>query len=262
MNLPPRLPPAGNRTFVRRLQELLATGVYCFYLALAAGNSPRLPDRISVMRDGTIALSGKNQRTVHRRHYSGHHASATGKIASRQPKIMAGITRQPPSNMPPERRCADTGKSDRRRFQECQPDAQCRRNSGPGWAGGSRTHRTGRDALWSACTLRGGRIMLNGKEINRLSIGERLLRGLVYSAGRSPVIRLISMLHWRGTSAPSLITFVDSRAKNRAKDNATLERYRRALNIKFNQPEQAARTLSGGNQQKILIANARAAASG
>lgn len=28
--------------------------------------------------------------------------------------------------------------------------------------------------------LRGGRIMLNGKEINKLFIGERLLRGLVY----------------------------------------------------------------------------------
>ncbi len=224
-----------------------------FFISHKLPEIRQIADRISVMRDGTIALSGKTSELSTDDIIQAITPVVREKIALCQPKIMAGVTLVTAHNMPPGTSSADTGKSDWRRFQECQPDAQCRRNSGPlaGLVGAGRTELA--ETLYGLRTLRGGSIMLNGKEINRLSTGERLLRGLVYlpEDRQSSGLNLDASLAWNVCALTHNLRGFWAKT---AKDNATTERYRRALNIKFNQPEQAARTLSGGNQQKILIA--------
>lgn len=75
--------------------------------------------------------------------------------------------------------------------------------------------------------------MLNGKEINKLFIGERLLRGLVYLSEDRQLFGLNFDVSLVWNVCVFIYNFRGFWAKI-AKDNVILERYRRALNIKFN----------------------------
>lgn len=114
-----------------------------------------------------------------------------------------------------------------------------------GLVGAGRTELA--EALYDLRTLCGGRTMLNDKEVNKLPTGEHLLRDLVYLSKdrRLSGLNLNILLVWN-VCAPTH-NFRGFWVKA-VKDNVTLERYRRTLNIKFNQSEQIARTLSGDSQ--------------
>lgn len=109
------------------------------------------------------------------------------------------------------------------------------------------------ETLYGLRPLIAGEVFLNGDNLRGVSSEKRLTRGLVClpEDRQASGLFLDAPLTW---NIGALVHNHQGLLVNRSRDDALLERYRRALNIKFSDGQQTVRTLSGGNQQKILIA--------
>ncbi len=245
------LTPTETRRLFQQVRELLTQGVGVIFISHKLPEVYALADRVSVMRDGALSLSGP-----------------IGKFDTDQLiQAIAPVNRSDTLSaeqklwleLPGQRRTADE------RRPVLETDDLCGEgfrhvsfavHAGEivglaGVVGAGRTELA--ETLYGLRPIWGGRLWLEGRDIGALGLSQRLAAGLVYlpEDRQSSGLYLDAPLYW------NTVALAAERHRwwlHPKREMAVLARYQRALGIRYVSGGQPARTLSGGNQQKLLIA--------
>lgn len=246
------LTPYETDNLFKQIKQLQQKQVGILFISHKLPEVWQISDTVSVMRDGCIALSGSLNEINRDEVIAAITPNAQKRPLSESQKLWL--------ELPGHNRV----KQDKK-----QPLLQVQQLTGEGFkdisfqiypgeivglagvVGAGRTELA--ETLYGLRKAKCGHIFFYNQEISQLNCRKRLQQGMVYL----PEDRQASGLYLDAPLTWNLCAFTYNDMGfflNTSREKATLERYRRAINIKFNSAEQTARTLSGGNQQKILIA--------
>ncbi|MBN6075444.1 autoinducer 2 ABC transporter ATP-binding protein LsrA [Aggregatibacter actinomycetemcomitans] len=245
------LTPIETENLFKKIRSLFEKGVGIVFISHKLPEVWQISHRISVMRDGYIALTGNTTEL-----------NKNDVITAITPKAKnAGLTESQKLwlELPGHNRVKSTDK----------PILQVQNLTGEGFknvafdiypgeilglagvVGAGRTELA--ETLYGLRKQKCGQIFFDNREISACDIKSRLHQGIVYLPEDRQASGLYpdSPLTWNvcGLTYNDMGFWLDT-----AKESAILERYYRAIGIKFSDERQAVRTLSGGNQQKVLIA--------
>lgn len=245
------LTPAETDNLFKQIDSLLQKGVGIVFISHKLPEVWKISDWVSVMRDGYIALSGATG--------SLDHDEVISAITPRAKNTPLTESQQLWLDLPGHKRVKFTDKpilTVEKLTGEGFKDISFEIYPGEvlglaGVVGSGRTELA--ETLYGLRRAKCGEVSFCDEDIQSFSVKQRLDAGLVYlpEDRQASGLYLDAPLSWNNCG----LTYNDMGFWiNENKENAILERYQRAIGIKFNQPQQAIRTLSGGNQQKILVA--------
>jgi ribose transport system ATP-binding protein len=110
-------------------------------------------------------------------------------------------------------------------------------------------------AVFGADKVEGGKVLLNGKEVNLHSPTDAINAGIAFLSEDRKAEGIIPEWSVReNLTLAALPALTTMGVVSRAKQNEIVNEFIKSLGIKTSSPEQKIRELSGGNQQKVLLA--------
>jgi inositol transport system ATP-binding protein len=247
---------ALSRTEVEKLfriiRDLKAEGLSVIFVTHRLEEVFEICDSYTVLRDGKFVGSGKVAETdidgiirmMVGREVNALFSHRTDATAGEVALAVEGLSRRGSSRDPSATVLADVSLSVRR--GEILGIA--------GLVGAGRTEMA--RAVFGADPFDSGRILVDGKPVRIASPQEAIRHGIgLVPEDRKQQALFLSLAIRMNLSMASLDrvskwgVFVDE-----AKESAMVEQYRKALSIRMASPEQIVANLSGGNQQKVVLA--------
>ncbi len=245
------LTPVETERLFRLVRQLTEQGVGVVFISHKLPEIRALAQEVSVMRDGCVVLQGSLSGISDDALVAAMMPQETPSrlSAEQQLWLQAGAS---PSGGDGEVLLAVDALSGEG-FREISLQVRAGEILGlAGVVGAGRTELA--ETLYGLRRASSGTVRLRTQSLLTLPTAERLRAGLVYL----PEDRQSSGLY---PDAPLTWNVTALTLRRRSwwlrprQESAVLTRYQRALSIKLSRDDQAARTLSGGNQQKLLLAN-------
>jgi len=243
------LTPGETERLFRQIRALQELGVGIVFISHKLPEIRKISSHISVMRDGAVVLHGETAQLLDEQLINAMTPVNRQHALSDAQKLwlaLPGNRRTEPQDFPVLRVEELTGEG----FIDLSFELYAGEIVGlAGLVGSGRTELA--ETLYGLRPVRGGHIYLENREISGDTTKSRLDRGLIYLPEDRQVSGLFldAPIRWNTVALNEPGLWQQSR-----REAAIVERYHRALGIKLNNAEQTVRTLSGGNQQKVLLA--------
>ncbi|MBB1202628.1 autoinducer 2 ABC transporter ATP-binding protein LsrA [Enterobacteriaceae bacterium 89] len=243
------LTPGETDRLFKQIRALQALGVGIVFISHKLPEIRALASHVLVMRDGAVVLSGATADHSDAELIAAMTPASRDKDLSDTQKLwlaLPGNRRTQAQDFPVLRVEDLTGEG----FIDLSLEIRAGEIVGlAGLVGSGRTEFA--ETLYGLRPPRAGRIWLENRDISNDSTSTRLANGLVYL----PEDRQVSGLFLDASVRWNTVMFNQpSLWQDNKREAAVVERYHRALGIKLNDADQPVRTLSGGNQQKVLLA--------